>query len=200
MFHVYDGTRLPFPDASFTLVVSQQVVEHVPDAQYEAYFAEEGRVLAPGGVALHQIPHKLVPYDSHTNTWGLTLLPDALARLAMKARGAEWPDHLHLRWPWTHAAMIERHIGPFRNLSAERLVGLQDIDYYDGPRGLRGVMARACALPIVGGAVASALAMFVLMETRAEKRRGSAPGPAPRIEHRVRHVREQLGIDLDRAP
>lgn len=169
-FLVYDGRSLPFADASFDLIVSQQVVEHVPDAQYEAYFAEEGRLLAKGGIALHQIPHKLVPYDSHTDTWGLTLLPDGLARLAMKARGSEWPDHLHLRWPWTHAAMIERYIGPFRNLSAERLVGLQDIGYYDGSKGLRGVMASACALPVVGGAIASTLSRFVLMETRAEKR------------------------------
>jgi SAM-dependent methyltransferase len=86
-FLEYDGHTLPFADQSFDLVISQQVVEHVPDAEYEAYFAEEGRVLASGGVALHQIPHKLVPYDSHTGTWVLSMLPDRVAQTAMKALG-----------------------------------------------------------------------------------------------------------------
>lgn len=169
-FLEYDGRTLPFADHSFDLVISQQVVEHVPDAEYEAYFAEEGRVLAPGGVALHQIPHKLVPYDSHTGAWVLPMLPDRVAQTVMKALGGEWPDHVHLRWPWVHAGMIQKHIGPFRNLSAERLTGLQDIAYYDGPKGLRGLIARVCALPGVGPVFARGLSNFVLMETRAEKR------------------------------
>jgi ubiquinone/menaquinone biosynthesis C-methylase UbiE len=42
-----DGSRLPFPDASFDLVLSHSVIEHVVDA--EGYFRECSRVLRPGG-------------------------------------------------------------------------------------------------------------------------------------------------------
>jgi ubiquinone/menaquinone biosynthesis C-methylase UbiE len=43
-----DGSRLPFPDACFDIVLSHSVIEHVVDA--EGYFHESARVLKPGGV------------------------------------------------------------------------------------------------------------------------------------------------------
>ena len=45
----YSGDRLPFGDASFDTVLSNQVGEHVPHP--EAFFAELARVLRPGGTA-----------------------------------------------------------------------------------------------------------------------------------------------------
>ena len=50
-FQAYEGRRLPFADATFDLVFSQQVVEHLPPDVFETYFREEGRVLKPGGRA-----------------------------------------------------------------------------------------------------------------------------------------------------
>lgn len=44
---VADGTRQPYRTGSFETVVSNCVIEHIPDA--EALVAEAGRVLAPGG-------------------------------------------------------------------------------------------------------------------------------------------------------
>jgi len=49
-----DITRLTFPDASLDLIVSSDVLEHVPDL--EAAFAETGRVLRPGGLHLFTVP------------------------------------------------------------------------------------------------------------------------------------------------
>jgi SAM-dependent methyltransferase len=46
-FALADGMALPFPDASFDLVLSHAVIEHVADAPL--YLRECGRVLAPGG-------------------------------------------------------------------------------------------------------------------------------------------------------
>jgi len=46
-FQVADGTRLPFPDATFGAVLAQTVFEHVADA--EALAAELVRVTEPGG-------------------------------------------------------------------------------------------------------------------------------------------------------
>jgi len=169
-FASFDGAHLPYQDAQFDLVISQQVLEHVSDACFEAYYREEGRVLRPGGRALHQVPHRLAPYDSHTRTWGLHLLPTPLRTLAMQVRGSEWPDHLHLRWPWIHYRMVRRYIGSPVNLSAERLQQLKQFSYYDGPVELRWLLARLCGLPGIGGLISTLATSVVLLETRTVRR------------------------------
>src|SRR5215212_4167852 len=55
-------TRLPLSDASVGLMVCFHVLEHIPDDA--AAMAEMARVLAPGGVAVVQVPrHSGVPTD-----------------------------------------------------------------------------------------------------------------------------------------
>ena len=49
-----DITRLSFPDSSLDLIVSSDVLEHVPDAA--AAFRESFRVLRPGGVHVFTVP------------------------------------------------------------------------------------------------------------------------------------------------
>lgn len=55
--------RLPFDDASFHLVVNNQVMEHVEDL--DAVLAEIHRVLKPGGTALSLFPSKDVFREGH---------------------------------------------------------------------------------------------------------------------------------------
>ncbi|MFM9008796.1 MAG: class I SAM-dependent methyltransferase [Bacteroidota bacterium] len=47
-FEVMDGTKLPFSDARFDVVVSFETIEHTRD--YEAMLDEFRRVLKPGGL------------------------------------------------------------------------------------------------------------------------------------------------------
>jgi SAM-dependent methyltransferase len=67
---VYSGARLPFDDASFDTVLSNQVGEHVPDPG--AFFAELARVLRPGGRLILTVPfsHRIhsEPHDYHRFT------------------------------------------------------------------------------------------------------------------------------------
>ncbi len=60
-FHTFDGVKLPFADASFDIVFTQQVMEHVrhPDA----LIAEVQRVLRPGGLFVGSASG-LEPYHS----------------------------------------------------------------------------------------------------------------------------------------
>lgn len=50
----YDGIRLPFDDASFDVVFSSNVLEHV--LEIDGMLAEIARVMGPGAIALHVLP------------------------------------------------------------------------------------------------------------------------------------------------
>jgi SAM-dependent methyltransferase len=50
----YDGRRLPYEDASFDIIYSSNVLEHVP--HLDDFEGELARVLVPGGCAVHVLP------------------------------------------------------------------------------------------------------------------------------------------------
>ena len=60
-----DADHIPFEDASFDCVVSNQVIEHVADL--DAFIAEIIRVLKPGGRSLHLFPDRGVWIEGHAN-------------------------------------------------------------------------------------------------------------------------------------
>ena len=56
--------RLPFGDAEFDLVLSDEVLEHVMD--YGDFIAENRRVQKSGGLSLHILPGRWTPIEMHT--------------------------------------------------------------------------------------------------------------------------------------
>ena len=67
------GQPLPFPAASFDLITSFQVIEHVSDVS--SYLREIKRVLAPGGLFIVATPDRsvrLFPFQKPWNAWHLT--------------------------------------------------------------------------------------------------------------------------------
>jgi SAM-dependent methyltransferase len=61
------GTALPYADASFDVIVSFDVFEHIPDS--DAHLAEVWRVLRPGGPYLLQTPNKWTNVVFETIRW-----------------------------------------------------------------------------------------------------------------------------------
>lgn len=50
----YDGNTIPFPDEHFDVLLSSNVLEHIP--HLEEFHSEMKRVLKPAGIAIHIVP------------------------------------------------------------------------------------------------------------------------------------------------
>jgi len=61
------GENLPYPDASFDLILSHEVLEHVADDRLAV--CEMLRVLKPGGRALIFVPNRGYPFETHGLYW-----------------------------------------------------------------------------------------------------------------------------------
>lgn len=61
------GEGLPFPDGSFQLILSHEVLEHVQDDRQA--MQEMGRVLASGGRIVIFVPNRGYPFETHGIYW-----------------------------------------------------------------------------------------------------------------------------------
>lgn len=59
----WSAYRLPYPDNSFDVIITSQVVEHM--MQLEPVFAEFARVLRPDGVAINTFPARMRLMEPH---------------------------------------------------------------------------------------------------------------------------------------
>jgi SAM-dependent methyltransferase len=164
---VYDGLKLPFPDAMFDVIFSQQVVEHLAPAAFHTYFAEQGRVLKPNGNAYYQVPHRLSPYDSHSRTWLIHYLPRRAQLMLYGFLGR--PSHtfetyLFLRMPGTVRRAIEAHVGACTDITAQRIFDASMQDNYDGPLGIRRHLAQMCGAPVIGKWIQPLASMMMMRE------------------------------------
>ena len=69
---ILPGEPLPFPDGSFDLVTSFQVLEHVRD--YPQYLWESARVCRKGGILLLSVP-SVWPFHPHPTDYRRWMLP-----------------------------------------------------------------------------------------------------------------------------
>jgi SAM-dependent methyltransferase len=96
-----NATALPFPDASFDLVISSECIEHT--AHPERSVAEMLRVLRTGGMLVLTCPNR---------AWRWSV-PIASALHLRPYRGLEnWPGWWTLgRWVQAHGGTLTRHVG-----------------------------------------------------------------------------------------
>lgn len=81
--------RLPFNDESFDVVVTNHVIEHLPNQV--GHLAEVHRVLRPGGCAYLATPNRWFPLEPHHRLPFLSWLPRPLAdAYARSVRGQAW--------------------------------------------------------------------------------------------------------------
>lgn len=84
-FLLITDERLPFPDASFDMVISNHVIEHVDN--HDQHVQEIQRVLKPGGICYFATPNRYFPYEVHYKVFFLHWLPQKLFVKSLKAIG-----------------------------------------------------------------------------------------------------------------
>lgn len=93
------GEALPCPDASFDIVLAQDILEHVRDP--DVTMREIKRVLAPGGVALVTVINRLAWRDPHYHLFAINWLPRFIGeriveRIGRSKRTAHFSDNQRL--------------------------------------------------------------------------------------------------------
>lgn len=82
-FHVADGVALPFPDATFDVVISNHCIEHTGGrSEQERHVRELARVLRPDGIGYLAVPNRWGLLEPHFRLPGLSWLPS----LALQSR------------------------------------------------------------------------------------------------------------------
>lgn len=87
-FRQVDATRLPFDAATFDIVITNHVIEHVGDEAAQLDHLEEiARVLTPDGVAYLAVPNKWRLVEPHYRLPLLSWLPQRLSDRYVRATG-----------------------------------------------------------------------------------------------------------------
>lgn len=77
-FHLVADVELPFPAASFDVVISNHVIEHVGDDKAQArHLAEIHRVMRPQGMGYLAVPNRWMLIEPHYRLMFLSWLPHA---------------------------------------------------------------------------------------------------------------------------
>ena len=87
-FQKVDGVDLPFPDASFDVVITNHVIEHVGDAEAQArHLNEIHRVMKPDGVGYLAVPNRWMLTEPHYRLMFLSWWPHAWRTPYLKLMG-----------------------------------------------------------------------------------------------------------------
>ena len=92
-----DACALPFPDASFDVVHSNAVIEHVGGGERQAAFVREA--LRVGRRVFLTTPNRWFPVEVHTRLPLVHWLPEPLAGHAYDLAGKSWARENHLLGP-----------------------------------------------------------------------------------------------------
>lgn len=129
-FTLVDDTRLPFPDASFDVVLSNHVIEHVGDeGAQRRHLAELERVLRPGGRGYLAVPSRWVLVEPHFHLPFLSWLPRGMRTPYVRLAGrGDFYDCELLSLPALERLLDGTSL-EYRNRSIEALRATLDIEH-----------------------------------------------------------------------
>lgn len=111
------GTALPFPDASFDIVITNHVIEHVGDRASQAHhLSEVRRVMKNGGRGYLAVPNRWQLVEPHYGLAFLSWLPRSLRTPYLKFMGkGQFYDCEPLTVPELEALLFQAGFG-FENV------------------------------------------------------------------------------------
>ncbi len=169
----YDGKTINFKSATFDYIYSQQVIEHVHSELLDKYISEERRILKNDGLALHQIPHRLGPFEGHTKKWFIHWLPQKLYFYFLKDDKQSLSlvkNALFLRWPWELKSYFNKYFNSVNNLVNLRLkYDVFSEEYSKKEKIIRKTLVFLFKLPILGRLFLRIFSVFFQLEILARK-------------------------------
>lgn len=116
------GVELPFADASFDIVLTNHVIEHVGDAAAQRrHLAEVRRVLRPDGVGYLAVPNRWMLVEPHYHLAFLSWLPHPWRSPYLRMRGrGRFYDCEPLQMPQLERMLTEANLR-YRNICVEAL-------------------------------------------------------------------------------
>ena len=146
-----EDERLPFDDATFDVITSSLVLEHVENVDF--YYSEAARILKPGGVCFFNFPHRLKPYDSHSRCWFIHYFPKSIRKLLWDIFARQGGDYLNnylfLKTVSYHKRIAMKYFSHAENRTGNRIKEINFVNY-KGSSKFRLIAAKLMNLKYVG--------------------------------------------------
>lgn len=167
---IYDGLNLPYKDDYFDFIYSQQVIEHLNDKEFISFIKEEKRTLKNKSFLYHQIPHKLVPTDTHTQTWFVHMLPRKFFILFFKFfknnnKVKFIENNLFLRFPWKIKREFLNSFNSIEIISHWKSdIYVNNGEFYGVSKILRKLIVCIDKIPMLGKFLSKKISYFLQLE------------------------------------
>jgi len=146
-----EDERLPFDDATFDVITSSLVLEHVENVDF--YYSEASRLLKPGGVCFFNFPHRLKPYDSHSRCWFIHYFPKSIRKLLWDIFARQDGDYLNnylfLKTVSYHKRIAMKYFSHAENRTGNRIKEINFVNY-KGSSKIRLIASKLMGLKYVG--------------------------------------------------
>ncbi|OUU29733.1 MAG: hypothetical protein CBB97_02065 [Candidatus Endolissoclinum sp. TMED37] len=169
----YNGKKINYKNNFFDYIYSQQVIEHVQSHLLDSYIAEERRILKSNGMVLHQIPHRLGPFEGHTKKWFIHWLPKKWYYYLLKDDKQNLnlvKNALFLRWPWQLKSIFNKYFNNVNNLVNLRLkYDIVSEEYSKKEKIIRKILVLLFKVPLLGFIFLRLFSVFFQLELLAKK-------------------------------
>ena len=143
--------KLPYEDSKFDLVISNTVLEHVKNI--ELYYSETSRVLKKNSYAFLIFPHRLKPFDSHSQSYFIHYFPKFIRKFLYENltiyKSKDIESRLNLKTPFYHFKIARRYFQKVENLTEKRLKTTFEDSWWDGNIKLRIFLGKVINLPVL---------------------------------------------------